>query len=111
MIISKYDEMYETEYVQYDFAKYCAYCGKKIEPTEIWDHYDCEKYYHCNCEDAKLEREYQIQSEKIKKEMYSKLSQLQKPNVNFKSGEIIEYYGSCIKKSDKPLKKLLSNYE
>ncbi len=47
------DETHQVVFV--DNVAYCKHCGKKaIRESEIYDHYDVEEWYTCDCAVAQM---------------------------------------------------------
>ena len=60
---------YNTKVIKIGFDKYyCVYCG--TEAINEWEFSDRERYdyYHCYCDGAKAEKEFNLKLEELKKE-------------------------------------------
>jgi len=55
----------------------CLYCGEEMKSH--WDEYD--KYYECDCQDAKLERELNDKIENLKRQLPKEKYSIQEVKV------------------------------
>jgi hypothetical protein len=66
-------QYYDTEMIEINGLKYCAYCCKEairdIRYGSYHNNIDDEIYYHCDCADAQKEIELQIREIKMQEEI------------------------------------------
>lgn len=69
----------EKEFLGIFDNRICLYCGEKMKSK--WEDY--EKYFECDCEDAKKEREIRLKIQKLERE-------LPRPNYSIEQTRVIK---------------------
>lgn len=76
------------------YEVYCAYCGKKIVPNKVGDHYE----FMCDCADAQKEIQIVSRIEELSKQIQD--IELKMPTTNIKAYDIVEINNDRIEKSN-----------
>lgn len=78
------NKFYCTKFVELGSKKMCAYCGKPIR--EYIDSWKNLSYAHCDCEDAKKEREIELEVSRKREQVEDEILEMYKqlPKVKYK---------------------------